>query len=487
MAGGLAWGACHAARPLPGLSLVALAPLFVLLGTRRPALWGWLHGIATWCAAVPWIVHTLTLYGRLPGVVAGVALLLLAAILGLYDAVFAAVGARLWRRGGLFALSALPALWIALELLRAKLLTGFPWNLAAYAWSDLPGALPAASWIGAYGVSALVVLPGLGLARAWATRRWETWAAAALIPAIFLPVAGRFARTAPAELAGDAQELVRIAIVQPDTPDRPLFDAAENEADYRRLLEATRPLCAPETLVLWPESAAWPREWQSDARLRDDVADLTSAGCALLLNTPFEVGTRTFNSVLLVDSGGVRGRADKRHLVPFGEYVPLRGALPFVGKIARMVGEFSAADRTTLLEWSRQKLGLAVCYEVVFPGEVADLVRAGATLLVTVTNDGWYGDTAAPHQHLRAARFRAAEERRWLLRAAITGISAVVRPDGSLAGVVDVGREGTIVSGVVGRRDRSPYSRAPWLVPLLAALWVAAAWWRSRPVRPPEE
>jgi apolipoprotein N-acyltransferase len=466
---------------VPGLSVVALAPLFLLLGTRRPARWGWLHGIATWCAAVPWIVHTLTLYGHLPGPVAGLALLLLAAFLGLYHALFAALGARLWRRGGALALSALPALWVLLELLRAKLLTGFPWNLAAYAWTDVPGALPAASWFGAYGVSALVVLPGLGLARAWATRRWETWAAAALIPAIVLPAAARFARTPPAELADSVRDLVRIAIVQPDTPDRPLFDAAENEADYRRLLDATRTLCAPGTLVVWPESAAWPREWQGDARLRDDVAALTADGCDLLLNTPWEVGPRVYNSVVLVAAGAVQGRADKRHLVPFGEYVPLRSVFPFLGKIARMVGDFAAADHATLIDWNGQKLGLAVCYEVIFPGEVADLVRSGATLLVTVTNDGWYGDTAAPHQHLRAARFRAAEERRWLLRAAITGISAVVRPDGSLAGIVDVGREGSIVSGVVGRRDLTPYGRAPWLVPLVAVLWFGAvSWWTRR-------
>ncbi|KAB2967327.1 MAG: hypothetical protein F9K18_04435 [Thermoanaerobaculia bacterium] len=94
-------------------------------------------------------------------------------------------------------------------------------------------------------------------------------------------------------------------------------------------------------------------------------------------------------------------------------------------------------------------------------------MRRGATLLVTVTNDAWYGDSAAPRQHLRAARFRAAENRRWLARAAITGISALVRPDGSLAAELEVGREGTLLVEAAGRDDRTPYSRAPWLVPAL--------------------
>jgi apolipoprotein N-acyltransferase len=392
----------------------------------------------------------------LPGWVGGLALLLLAAILGAYDAAFAALGARLWRRGGALSIAALPALWVALEALRATLLSGFPWNLAAYAWTDLPGALPLASWIGAWGVSALVLAPSLGLARAWARRTSVPLALGALIPAMLLPVAARDAGAA----AGPDREAGRVplAIVQPDTPNRPWFDAAANEADYRRLLAMTAAACAPGRLVLWPESAAWPRDWQDDPRLRADIAGFAARGCPVLFNSPFAAGGATYNSVLLAGAGdgGEPQRTDKRHLVPFGEYVPLRRVLPFLGKIARSIGDFSAADRITLLEWGRQRIGVAVCFEVIFPGETAALVRSGATLLATVTNDAWYGDTAAPRQHLRAARFRAAENRRWLARAAITGISALVRPDGT------------------------PYSRAPWLVPALAALVAAAGFLAGR-------
>jgi apolipoprotein N-acyltransferase len=131
---------------------------------------------------------------------------------------------------------------------------------------------------------------------------------------------------------------------------------------------------------------------------------------------------------------------------------------------------------------------VAICFEVTFPEEVADLVQAGATVLVTVTNDAWYGDTAAPWQHLRAARFRAAESRRPLLRAAITGVSAVIGPDGSLRGELGVGERGVLSAMVVGRRDVSPYSRAPRLVPALASvlglfaiLWVFVSRPRATP------
>jgi apolipoprotein N-acyltransferase len=469
--GGLAWGLCHSSRPLPGLAFVALVPLALLLGApRRAGLFGWLHGIVSWSVQVAWIVPTVTTYGHLPGWLGGLALLALAAYLGLYDAVFAALGARLWRRARPLDLAALPALWVLLELLRGYLVTGFPWNLAAYAWTAVPGALPLASWVGALGVSALVLAPGLGLARSWVTGRRAPFVAGFALPAILLPIAARFA--APPSTPGTRADL---AIVQPATPVRPLFDPRASEEDYRRLLALTDGVCERDRLVIWPESAAWPRDWQDDPRLRGDVERRVERGCSLLFNTPFAESGRWHNSVLLAAPGAAPERADKRHLVPFGEYVPLREALPFLGRIARTVGDFAPARGIELLDWRDQRLGAAVCYEVIFPGEVRELVAAGATALVTITNDAWYGDTAAPRQHLRAARFRAAENRRWLARAAITGISALVRPDGSLAGRIEVGEEGTIVSGFVGRDDLSPWSRSPWLVPAAALALAAAA------------
>jgi len=483
--GGVAWGACHGITPRPALALVALAPLVVLLGARRPARLGWLHGSLAWGVAIPWIVPTLTTYGLVAGWLAGVALLLLAAFLGLYDALFAGLGARLWRRGDALSLAALPALWVALEVARGWALSGFPWNLAAYAWTGVPGALELSSWIGAWGVSYLVLAANVGVARGAARRRWTPALAALLVAATLLPIAARFARVPDPPTAPK-----RVRVVQPDIPNRPFFDASANEADYERLLALSRRACAPGVLLVWPESAAWPRSWQDDVRLRLDVQGLIAdGGCAVLLNSAYDEGGKTFNSLLLVEADGAQApagavagaeglrveRADKRHLVPFGEYVPFREALPFLPKIARMVGDFSPAAGIRLLGWRGERLGAAVCYEVVFAGETAALVRAGASLLVTVTNDAWYGDTAAPRQHFRAARFRAAENRRWLVRAAVTGISAVVRPDGSLAARAEVGETKTLSATVVGRTDRSPYARAPWAVPALAiALAVAA-------------
>lgn len=481
----MVWGLAFAERPWVPLSVVALVPLLLALDGatgRRAFLLGWLHGIVAWGVGLSWIVETLTTYGQLDGWLAGLALLLLAAYLGLYHALFAWLGAPLWRSRLRFAWLGLPALWVLLELARGFLVTGFPWNLAAHAWVDLPGALPLSAWIGVWGVSFVVLFANVALATAVARRKWELAALALLVPALVVAVAGRW---------GDGGALggpERLAvIVQPDTPNQVGFDVRRFEEDYARLLAMSRDACAPGALLVWPESAAWPLVHGRDPRLEADLAELAAYGCPVLFNSIREetaAGERYFNSMLLRATDGGLERYDKRHLVPFGEYVPLRSALPFLRRIARNAGDFSPAEGIELLAWQGERLGGAICYEVVFPFEVAATVAAGATALVTVTNDAWYGDTAAPWQHLAAARFRAAESRRWLLRAAITGVSAAIAPDGSVRGQLGVGERGTIAARFRGRTDRSPFTRTPWLVPALCVVLFGVARFASRPRTP---
>jgi len=256
-------------------------------------------------------------------------------------------------------------------------------------------------------------------------------------------------------------------------------------ADQRRLLGLSRDACEPGALVIWPESAGWPFVYQRDAELRRVLTELTGGGCSVLFNSPHPENGAYYNSAYLLTPDGGLTRYDKRHLVPFGEYVPLAGVFSFIDELARNAGALRAADAVRLLPWRGERLGVAICFEVTFPGEVAELVRAGATLLVTVTNDAWYGDTSAPWQHLAAARFRAAESRRPLLRAAITGVSAVVGAVGSQQRQLGVGERGVIAAAVAGRRDLSPYTRAPWLAPGAASLLGLFAILWSRRNRPP--
>jgi apolipoprotein N-acyltransferase len=177
-----------------------------------------------------------------------------------------------------------------------------------------------------------------------------------------------------------------------------------------------------------------------------------------------------YNSAFLVARDGASTRYDKRKLVPWGEEVLLEEIFPFIGKLAREAGHFKAGESANLLPWGREKLGLAICYEAIFPAAVAASVNEGATVLVTVSNDAWYGDSVALWQHFRAARFRAAENRRPMIRAAITGISGLIAADGKIVTRLGPGEEGVLSVRVAGRTDRSPYSRFPGLVPLVC--WI---------------
>jgi apolipoprotein N-acyltransferase len=458
-------------------SFLALAPLVVLLRSPRPFWLGWLHGFVSWMVALSWIPPTVVTYGRMPLAAAVPLVGLLAGYLALSHAVFAGLGAAILRRGGLLPWIGLPALWVALEWLRTYLGGGFPWNLAAYAWTDLPGALPLSAAIGAYGISFLLVFAATGVALAVLQRRWEPLAAAFGVPLLLLALGGRWGTRF--EIGRMEHYLERpappVRLLQPNIPNLTGPDEVAEFRNYQKVLAMSRGVCQEGALVVWPESAAWPFSFEHDPTLKADLARLVASGCTVLFNSDHEVGNVLYNSAYLLGPGTTLARYDKRHLVPFGEYVPFRGVFSFVDKLAREAGEFRPGEGARLLPWEGEKLGMSICYEVVFPAEVAELVRAGATVLVTITNDAWYGDTAAPWQHFRAARFRAAESRRPLLRAAITGISALVAPDGSVRYEIGPFKEGVLRARVMGESELTPFSRCPWLVPALSTLLALAA------------
>ena len=480
---GLAWGACFGQKAPAVLGLLALAPLIVLLGRvesrARVAALSWLHGIAAWSIGMQWLMPTLHRYGGLSWPLASSLLLLLAAFLGLYHCLFGVLAQRVLARPWL-ALLVLPALWVSLEWVRSFAFTGFPWNVAAHAALAVPGALPSSAWWGAFGVSFWVLAVNTAVALAVLnSRRFALVAASLLLP---MALAWWWSERPRPEVRA-AQP---VALVQPNTPI--VYTRAEGERNYRKLRQLTR--CRGGELIIWPESASFPLIYPFDELLRNDVEALADRGCSVLFNSSTFDQERAFNSALLVSSDAAgpgryrMQRYDKLHLVPYGEYVPLGEVLPFVGRLARAAGDFSPGSQLRLLETDGEQLGVSVCYEIVFPAEVAERVAAGASVLVTITNDAWYGDTAAPWQHLAAARFRAAENRRPVLRAALTGVSAVIDEWGAVTHELGVGETGVIDAEVSGGSARTPFSRAPWLVPWLSTVLAlfAILWCRFRPV-----
>ena len=490
-ASGLLWALCFGRETYPWLGWVALVPFVVLLASERcsmkwAVLLGVVHGTLYWSISIHWIPATIHTFGQVPKALAALLLVLAALYLSIFRVLFAISACRILKaartpKGTAWALFGLPAFWVVSEWLYSNAMgsLSFPWNLAAYAWTDVPGALPLSAWIGPWGLSYLVVVVNVALALAWRGRRMLPAAVSVLSAFLLLVIAARWSRPEPRAETGVFGG-VPVRVVQPNR-ELGTTDRSQVLRQYEQLLQQSRSECVigEPTLLVWPESAAWPHTWEGSARLRYDLNGLTSRGCSVVFNTPTRDAAQPdsyFNSALLIGPGGPElhakalGQYDKRFLVPWGETVPLGDVLPFVDRLARFAGRFSRGTGAGLLDWHTQRLGLAICYEVMFPGAMADQARAGATVLVNISNDAWYGDTSAVYQLFRAARFRAAENRRMLLRAGLTGISGVIDATGTVRQRIALGERGVLRERLRGSDEElTPYARRPWLVPLISA------------------
>lgn len=464
------------AQPGPGLwPLVLLAPgllLAALPSARRPlraGLLGWLAGAVFWSVDVHWVVAVMHHYGGLPAVAAGVCLLVAAVILGVFTALAAALTGWLapaWRPW------ALPAAWVLGEALRQWPPIQFPWAPTAAALTALPlllGSLP--TW-GAAGLSWAVLALGAGC---WAVLRRPTRRSGAALLTVAAVALGLATLAAPApQPAGPA---LRLALVQPGTS----LEEKWNPANWEELRDRVTALTATATgagvdLVLWPESAM-PYRVDDDPAYRAMLTTTArAADAAIVLNsigrTP---GGDWTNSAYLVDPDGIAAtRYDKLRLVPFGEYVPAWARWAIPESLVREVGAFTPGEAPVLLP-GPVPIGIAVCYEVAFGNLTAREVRDGAELLVSLTNDAWYGFSWAPHQHLALAVLRAVETRRWLARAALAGISACIDPRGGLHQVQPVGATGVEICPVEPSTVLTPRARWGdwWLAVCLLTLAVA--------------
>lgn len=453
------------------LAWVALIPLFYALRDAKPVEGfrvGFLAGFIAQAGILYWIVYVVVQYGGLP-VYAGIAaMLLLAAYLSLYTACFA-MGVAYFRQRGIYLFLAAPLLWTALEFARSHLLTGFPWENLAYSQYLHSKIIQISDITGIYGITFAIVLINAVLFDLWpgtSRRRRLAWTIAAFVVLGAIYGYGHFRI---AEIGGALSKAPRLAVslIQGNIDQNIKWDPQyqkETLKIYRSLSSAAIPYPGRGGLLVWPETAA-PFYFQRPDLLQEEVIDIgRSSGVALLFGSPSyeDNGGRMdyMNSAyLLRPDGTVGGRYDKVHLVPYGEYVPLRKLFPFIGKIVAGVGDFRPGKGFHPLTADGFRLGVLICYEGIFPEGGRDYKREKADLLVNITNDAWFGRTSAPYQHLSMTVFRAVENRLYLVRAANTGISAIIDPLGTILARTGI-FERTVLKGEVKMIDEKTFYAA---------------------------
>jgi apolipoprotein N-acyltransferase len=532
------WRRCVAALLAGGVSVLALAPFFlspVLFLTLPVLVWlidgacglraepatalpvgsarevrrrwrsqlaaahvGWWFGFGYFLAGLFWISEAFLVDARTFAVLLPFAVTLLPAAMALFFAAAAGLASRLWLPGARRVLVLALAI-SATEWLRGHVLSGFPWNVIGYALTYPLALMQSAAYLGVYALSLCAVLvfalPAVlwGAAGGRGARRWLALAVAVLpLSVAFLLGQLRLAG------GGEAIRGVRLRIVQPNVPERDKWRPENQDRIFRDLLALSHRGPAGEsdgavgiTHIVWPE-AALPFLVLERPDARAAIGDMLPPGAVLITGAlraePAPAGSpasrRIFNSILVLGAGGTLvAEYDKIRLVPFGEYLPLQGALEALGlrQLTRLRGGFTPGERPRRLlnVPGLTPLVPLICYEAIFPADNV-AVPDRPLLLLNVTNDAWFGDTTGPRQHFHQARVRAVEEGVALLRVANNGISALVDGKGRVGERLGLNQQGTRDARLPAPLPPPPYARCGDAIFLLIWLCGAAALIRPR-------
>ncbi|MCC7008399.1 MAG: apolipoprotein N-acyltransferase [Acidobacteria bacterium] len=444
----------------------------------RVFLLGVAAGMVFYSGTLYWVVQVMEGYGGLPTIVSVAIGGLLAAYLSLYAGLFALLLRAAVQRWGTAGLWWAPWFWVATEWARSTVGGGFPWVLLGTSQTPVLPVAQAASVVGVYGVSLMIAFVSTAAAAVAVSReRVHRRAAAAVAIGLVLAVAAGAARIRTETWTTVGRPL-RVGLVQGSVAQERKYDPKFRDEIVQRYLDLSRAtIAAGAALVIWPEAST---------PFYFDLSDVLSAPIrqlAVETKTPFLIGTdeftprsgdspdRYFNSaVLLGPDGRSHGSYRKMQLVPFGEYVPLKQLLFFVGPLVEAVSDFSAGESAVVFDSAGRRLSVAICYESVYPGVARQFVAAGSELLATITNDAWFGRSSAAYQHFNQGAMRAIEQGRYVVRAANTGITGAVDPYGRVLARTDLFVPAAVTVDVRLIDARTIYSRFGDVV-----VWIALA------------
>jgi len=459
------------------LAWIALVPLLITVhgrNTRTAFYLGLLTGFTYFAGTIYWVYHSMYFYGGVPLILSILILVCLSLYLALYTGIFSMLFHYLSKQSAVPGLLTVPVLWVSLEYLRTYALTGFPWSLLGYSQYKFLPIIQIADITGVYGVSFLVAaLNGavydITLLRfrksdvAPLSSRWP--GILSMIMFILIIIASLFYGTEKLK-EPDKQGNIKVSVIQGNIRQDVKWDARFQKEvidTYKRL--SIKALSTKPDIIIWPESAI-PFVFGYDKHLTDEISSFPKEldtyllfGGVIAKQPKAENSGLSNSAILLSPEGKVISVYDKIHLVPYGEYVPLKKLFPFIDKMVTAIGDFAQGVEPTVMGTPFAKIGNLICYEIIFPGLVRKFVDNGADLLVTITNDAWFGHTAAPYQHFSMAVFRAVENRVPVARAANTGISGFIGSRGRIINKSDIFVEGALTEEIATGGKKSVYTK----------------------------
>ena len=457
----------------------ALLPLLYVLKdlSPRPALrMGFITGLTHFLTLLYWLVPVMRTYGFLPAYLSIVILCLFAAVLAVFIALFSAA-LTAYGKTPVRCLLMVPIGWVALEYLRSFIFSGFPWELLGYSQFNRLQLIQISDIFGVYGLSGLIALTNgtfLLCLLKFTKRRWQqTNISNRLAMGSIIILTAAFAlnlvyghwRLNIINKRIAASPKARVAVIQGNIDQAIKWNPAfqiDTVKKYNRLSASI--IEQHPDLIVWPE-AATPFYFLVSIKPSELVFEgIHQTGKDYLIGSPSFVRNnktdRYFNSAYLISpKTKTMGKYDKTHLVPYGEYVPFKKWLPFLGKIVAQVGDFDAGKIGNTLQWKDQHLGVQICYEIIFPNLSRAMANNNASLLINITNDAWFGKTSGPYQHFSMTVLRAVENRRSLARAANTGISGFVDPVGNILAATPLMEEAALTRSLPLLKEKSIYTR----------------------------
>ncbi|RJR22503.1 MAG: apolipoprotein N-acyltransferase [Desulfobacteraceae bacterium] len=423
---------------------IALVPFLAALKGASPGrgfILGFVWGLAHFLSMLYWVVWVLGYYGGIGPILSLVPMLLLCLYLSLFPGFFGAVAAKI--NGTPFSALTISALWVSLEYARATLLTGFPWCLLGYSQATWLSIIQVADLTGVYGISFLIVLVNAALAGLMTGGKTKKTFSVVWEPALSaLFVAGALfygnMRLSQTDASVDDNTWISVALIQGNIDQSVKWEKSYQVITLDKYIRLTHSaLKSGADLVVWPETSV-PFFLQEDTELAKKVLSLAKeAKVAIVAGSPAykKVDNKLAylnRAYIIGPEEGLAAYYDKVHLVPFGEYVPLKKILSFVNRLVPAAGDFESGSSISPVSFGSMSAGIIICFEAIFPEISRKHAEKGADMLINITNDAWFGKTSAPFQHMIMARFRAVENKLPLLRAANTGISTIIADTGEI-------------------------------------------------------